>query len=587
MKVSLISFFRLGIALSLIMLLAPWAAADVSKEIVTEYENSYVNRTMFLKVPIRGERQTIFLRGNNIIPDNSTSGLALSFLVGEQARVTELKFRNNSIEFRLSSIDGLKRGTLIFQFPGELEFNFPQRGNFDKALNNSLTSGLSYKEIEAAKKEYIQDEFKRVTQQIALTTSTDNSFVTQAISTEIPAVAAALKSRDAAENALASLRSEYNSADAERKQLNEKVRELNSALAKEQEAARSIRSERDSLSRKEGSQQQELVKLRDDNSRMRDQLNSLAKEMDIQLGSNSSLSGQVNSLSSSLQGLKKDWAALQKKMDSTENELLKIRDERNKLTSDLSLSKRKASQLESSLNSLTSNRNSLEANFLRTKNKLDNLELAAKTAESLSLGKLPEDSGETRGTISYAVNLLSKRIGVFSVKPPENINEEGKAVFNVESPDTVQFTDEERVMFASLGKKIRIRAAWIPMGGSLKSQLAGGDEMQAVAPREKAEWTWSFSGSQDSEEPAMLKVSFMDENDNVIPVTDLEFEIDPESIIPMKLNGSFWIPALIGFILGSLLVAVLFRFTGKGGNGKSKKEKSNREPERYSAQKDL
>jgi len=79
----------------------------------------------------------------------------------------------------------------------------------------------------------------------------------------------------------------------------------------------------------------------------------------------------------------------------------------------------------------------------------------------------------------------------------------------------------------------------------------------------------------------------MDENDNVIPVTDLEFAIEPESIIPMKFSGSFWIPALIGFILGSLLVAILSRFTGKGGNGKSKKGKSSREPERYSVQKDL
>ncbi len=587
MKVSLISFFRLGIVFSLIVAFTPWAAADVSKDIVTEYENRYVNRTMFLKVPIRGERQTIFIRGNNIVPDASTAGLALSFLVGEQARVTELKFRNNSIEFRLSSIDGVKRGTLIFQFSGELDFNFPQRGLFDKALENSLTSGLSYKEIEAAKKEYIQGEFKRVTQQIAMTTSTDNSFVTQAISTEIPEVAAALKSRDTAENALASLQAEYNSAVAERKQLSEKVRELNGALAKEQEASRSIRIERDSLSRKEGTQQQELVKLRSDNTRMREQLNSLAKEMDIQLGSNSSLSGQVDSLSTSLQSLKKDWAALQEKMNSTEKELTKIRDERNKLTSDLSLSKRKAAQLESSLNSLTSNRNSLEANFLRTKTKLDNLELAAKTAESLSLVKLPENSGDAEGAISFAVNLLSKKIGVLSVEPPKNINEESKAVFTVESPDTVQFTDEERVMFASLGKEIRIRAVWVPMGGSLESKLSGGEEMQSVAPREKAEWAWSFSGSQEAGEPAMLKVSFKDENDNVIPVTDLEYEIEPESIIPVKLNGSFWIPALIGFILGSLLVAILSRFTGKGGNGKSTREKSSRAPARYSAQKDL
>jgi predicted nucleic acid-binding Zn-ribbon protein len=587
MKVKLYSFFRLLILFSLILASAPWAAADVSKEIVTEYENTFVNRAMFLKVPIRGERQTIFIRGNNIIPDDSTSGLALSFLVGEQVRVTELRFRNSSIEFRVSSIDGIKRGTLVFQFPGQLEFNFPERGAFDKALNNSLTSGLSYREIETAKKEYLQDEFRRVTQQMALTTSTSSSFVTEAISTEIPEVAASIKGRETAEKALAALRSEYDSVDAERKQLNEKVRELTSALSREQEASRSIRNERDLLSRKEETQQQELAKLRDDNSKMREQLSSLAKEMDLQLGSNSSLSGQVDSLSSSLQGLKKDWAALQQKMESTENELNKIRDERNKLTSELSLSKRKAAQLESSLNSLTSNRNSLEANFVRTKNRLENLELAARTAESLSLSRMPGDSGENKGAISYAINLLSKRIGVISIKPPENITDTGRADFTVESPDTVQFTEEERVMFASLGKETRVRALWVPMGGSLQSSLTGGEEIQAVAPREKAEWTWTFSGAEDALEPVLLKISFLDENENVIPVTDLEFEIGPKSIIPLKLSGSIWLPLLIGFVIGSLLVAILFRFTGKGGNGKSKREKSSRDPSKYSTQKDL
>jgi len=329
------------------------------------------------------------------------------------------------------------------------------------------------------------------------------------------------------------------------------------------------------------------VGLRNENSKIKEQLSIMAGEMNIQLGSNSTLSGQVNSLSTSLQDLKNDWATLQKKMESTENELSKIRDERNKLTSDLSLSKRKASQLESRLNSLTSNKNSLEANYVRTKNKLDNLELAGKTAVSLSLSRLPEDSGEFEGAISYTVNLLSKRIGILSVKPPESIEDEGKVSFTVESPDTVQFTDEERVMFASLGKETRVKAVWNSMGGSLESRLANGEELQAVAPREKAEWMWSFSGSPDSKEPVNLEISFLDENDNIIPVTDLEFEIEPESIIPMKITGSFWIPVLIGFILGSLLAAALCRFTGKSGNGKPKRGESRRDPSKYSTQKDL
>mgnify|MGYP001385275671 CR=1 FL=1 len=64
MKANLISFSRLIIFLQIVLILpSSRAVADVSKEIVTEYENPYVNRAMFLKVPIRGERQTIFMKG--------------------------------------------------------------------------------------------------------------------------------------------------------------------------------------------------------------------------------------------------------------------------------------------------------------------------------------------------------------------------------------------------------------------------------------------------------------------------------------------------------------------------------------------
>ncbi len=588
MKLNRSYILRLFIfSLVTISLITPWALADVSKEVVTEYENNYVNRAMFLKVPVRGERQTIFIRGNNVIPDSSSAGLPLSFLVGEQVRVTSLRFRNNSIEFRISSIDGTKRGTLVFQFPQQLEFGFPEKNAFDKALNDSLTTGLSYREIESAKKEYIQKEFTRVAQQIAQTTSSDNSFVMGAIATEIPDVAAAFQARDRAEKSLADLRSDYDEADSERKKLSEQVRELRNSLNRAQEESRSIKNDRDALARKGSSQLEELQRLRAENSQTKEHLNSLAKEMDIQLGSNSNLTGQVSSLSKNLQDLKEDWAALQKKITTTETELNKIREERNKLTSDLTISQRKASQLQSRLNSLTSNRNSLEATYVRTKNQLDNLELAGKTASALSLERVPGESGEAEGTIAYAVNLLSKRIGLLSVQPPSSILDPGTAEFTVVSPDTVQFTEDERIMFASLGKEIQVKAEWTSMGGSLESQLTSGEEMQSVAPREKAEWAWTFSGSPDSAEPAQLKLSFIDENENHVPVTALEFEIEPESIIPLKLTGSPWIPGLIGFILGSLLVLILLRLTGKKSNGAPKKEKSKRDPSAYSTQKDL
>jgi len=588
MKVKLASFLRPAIvSLLALSFFSTWSQADVSKEIVTEYESQYVNRAMFLKTPIRGERQTIFIRSENIIPDSSSAGLPLSFLVGEQVRVTELRFRDNSIEFRVSSIDGTKRATLVFQFSGELEFGFPRRPSFDKALSQSLTAGLSYREIESAKKEYIQDEFRRAAQRMAQTTSMETSFVMDAVASEIPAVAASIRQGEAAEKELAELRNRVEEIQSERDRLSDQVSELRSTLNREQQQSAALRNERDSLARKESDQQSELQQLRQDNAQIRRELSSLASEMDIQLGSNTELTGQVDSLGQRLKDLRADWNALQQKIASTEKELEKIRDERNKLTSDLSLSQRKVAQLQSQLNSLTSNRDSLEARYIQTKNQLDNLEMSRKIATSLRLAKGPEGTGENGNTISYSVNLLSKRIGVLSVTPPENINAEGSASFSFASPDTVQFSEEERIMFASLGQELKIRAVWTAMGGSLESNLFGGEEIQAIAPRDTAEWTWSFTGSPDVPEPAILHISFLDQNDLPIKVTDLELEIGPESIIPLDLQGSFWIPALIGFILGSLLAAVLLRLTGKKNSAPPPKNRSRRDPSTYSTQKNL
>lgn len=588
MKIKLSYFLRLAVITILALsFFSAWSTADVSTEIISEYESSYVNRAMFLKTPIRGERQTIFIRGENIIPDTSSAGFPLSFLVGEQVRITELKFRDNSVEFRVSSIDGTKRGTLVFQFSGELEFGFPRRAVFDKALANSLTAGLSYREIESAKKEYIQEEFKRAAQRMAQTTSTEDSFVMEAVATEIPAVAAAIRRGEAAENELSELRDRLENIENERDRLSEQVNELRASLSRERQQAEAIRNERDSLAQKESSQQSELQRLRQENTSIREELSRLASEMDLQLGSNDELTGQVDSLSKSLKDLRADWKALQEKIAATEEELKNVREERNKLTSDLSLSRRRTSQLQSQLNSLTSNRDSLEARYVQTKDQLDNLEMARKIAGSLRLAKNPEGNGENEDVLSYTINLLTKRIGVLSVTPPENINSRGKASFSFASPDTVQFSEEERIMFASLGHELKVRAVWTALGGNLQSNLVEGEEIQSIAPRDTAEWTWSFNGSPDTAEPAILHVSFLDQNDLEIQVTDLEFEIDPESIIPFKLNDSFWIPGLIGFILGSLLAVILLRLTGKKNSGGSKKTRPRRDTSTYSTQKDL
>ena len=64
--------------------------------------------------------------------------------VGDQVRITDVSFRNDPVRFKIASLETTGQGEIAFQFPRQLEQDFPQRGNFDVALEATLTEGLSY-----------------------------------------------------------------------------------------------------------------------------------------------------------------------------------------------------------------------------------------------------------------------------------------------------------------------------------------------------------------------------------------------------------------------------------------------------------
>ncbi|MGW8181097.1 MAG: sigma factor-like helix-turn-helix DNA-binding protein [bacterium] len=122
------------------------AYSGVSKEMETYYTQTYLNKAIFLKVPVRGDRQTVYVleRGSSL--DQSSLGEPLRFKVGEQVRITGLSFKDSSIEFRVSSLDTARKGTVIFRFRNPLRHSFVSRPSFDAALEDSFTEGLSYQE---------------------------------------------------------------------------------------------------------------------------------------------------------------------------------------------------------------------------------------------------------------------------------------------------------------------------------------------------------------------------------------------------------------------------------------------------------
>ena len=99
--------------------------------------------------------------------DPGSAASPLLFKVGDQVRITDVSFRNDSVRFKIASLETTVQGEIAFQFPRQLEQDFPQRGNFDVALEATLTEGLSYTDIDSAKEEFITSQFDQFVQQLA------------------------------------------------------------------------------------------------------------------------------------------------------------------------------------------------------------------------------------------------------------------------------------------------------------------------------------------------------------------------------------------------------------------------------------
>ena len=128
-----------------------WLSAGVRREIENWYVQNYENKALFLKIPVRGQRQIVYVGDTQPTLDPGSASSPLRFKVGDHVRITDVSFRNDSVRFKIASLEASGVGEIAFEFPRQLEQDFSQRGNFDVTLEATLTEGLSYTDIDSAK----------------------------------------------------------------------------------------------------------------------------------------------------------------------------------------------------------------------------------------------------------------------------------------------------------------------------------------------------------------------------------------------------------------------------------------------------
>ena len=536
------------VVFSLFFSLGFWLQASVHREIESEYVRRYENKALFLKLPVRGTRQVIYVNQAEVSPKRGTVPTFLSFKVGEQVRITKVDFSGDLVFFKISSIDMQRIGTLEFRFPFQLQDHFPQREAFDSALKAAFTEGLHYTEIETAKEQFIKDQFGNFVQDLADSSNSSPDFVVKNLEKEIPGYRSVKNRAVLAERELKKTQLNFQKETEVRRKLESQLRDQVQELKR-------LRN----MERKRVTEKTELVKDRETLRRKNNQLLRNSRDLEDELKKITELDEQVRSLEKSLALLRQSRDDLTKKLNQTSGSLEKFKKDNAKLANRFRRTKKERDSLRTDLRTLTSNRKSLESRYIQMKQKRDSLETAADLRQALHFEKRLENrEGEV-----YQVGdlyLLSKKVGTLEVRVPEYLGQTYQAHFLMHSPERVKFTNEERKLYDVLDKQLKIESNWRFEAEELKIILLENKPLQTVGNREPANWSWLFQGDISHPAQASLAINLIGEDGEVVFQDSQEFTLIPSGFINRLFYSFSPVSLGVGVISAIVIFGLIFGF---------------------------
>ena len=103
--------------------------------------------------------------------------------------------------------------------------------------------------------------------------------------------------------------------------------------------------------------------------------------------------------------------------------------------------------------------------------------------------------------------------------------------FKAASPDRVEFTEEERDLYESLGEKLKIEPLWVPGSDRIETVLQSGEAIQEIAPREEGTWTFVFQGEMADAEQVKLGLRLIDVDDQFVEMVSQDYELNPAGFL--------------------------------------------------------
>ncbi len=529
-----------------------WINAGVRREIDDWYVDNYDKKALLLKIPIRGKRQIVHVGDTRPTLDPGSATSPLLFKVGDQVRITDVSFRNDSVRFKVASLEVSGQGEIAFQFPRQLAQDFPQQGNFDVALEATLTEGLSYTDIDSAKEEFIKSQFDQFVQQLARSNNTSNDFVVKTLGEEVPTYRLATSKLAEVEQIL------LEETEA-RQQIQSDLAPLKAELDQIRIQLSTLQSERDGFETKVKSAERQTDAFRKSTREYEQQIESLVKTLNLKTSSATSLSTQVKVLNESITTLQQERMSRARELQDATTQLAQSQEGNQKLSKELQKTQQEKDKVWEDLRLLTSNRKSLEARYLAIKRENEKLQNTSLLANSLYFKKRIERREE--GVFQLAdLYLLSQLIATLEMQVPPYAGTVHPVRFEVKSPEIVKFTEEERKIYQVLGETLKIQTSWQTRSDNLKIVLLDKEPLQTVGPRERIEWPWMFQGDISQPEQVSLVTHLVSPDGTELFLNSQDFTVSPGQMFARWRHSFSLISLLAGVVLALAALGLVFTF---------------------------
>lgn len=513
----------------------------------------YLNKTLYLKIPITSEsfKAVISASRYRIL---SEKGKSILFPVGEKVRITDVDMGSREVKLKIQSLDQRRQAELRFVLSAQGDV-FPA-GDVAAVLGKFFTPGLSYADIDGAKRDYLEDQYNAFVDAEATAADLSAAAVNDAVVRVNPAGRALgqdvhnLQSKVQEQAAaIAALEKEKAAINAKLTALQQEKQILDSAGRDYQERNRQLQSSESDL-------RKQLQRKTQDLDGIVRSIRAAGTELGLNAPAATPAEELLQRLSQSYLQMSAGNNAYQARVKQLEGSLARAQEEVASLNTELSRNRQEQQDLAKQLDIVTTKDKTLAQQMLQLQREKS---VVQSKLLSQSLLRIQVDRRRSEKTVTYTATLRLKNLdlGHIVVTAPRAVNPAEPTRFTLEnhlkSPaELARLSDPDLAMLLKHLKDFpRLSVAVERRSAHFDLQLIQSPERDNTSL-----WVWEVTPKDQQDVDLVLRFSSSIEEEP-LPIFGLPLSIPYPTM--EKTLAEFWqpVPLGLGVVIG-LLVALPF-----------------------------